>query len=184
MLLFGYLGEINLIPVLLGVSLGFIPFLMYYYIIYKKYALLSDEGIKIFSYFFVVWSFYGVVAYFPYKIKNICNSIYNKETNTVSEGIILIYSSYIDAGIIPMSLALEEMGFIPYGEKSKPLFKNPPTPSIDVRTMKPPASKKDFKPARYIMITGDHRISPNNDSAVKAITNNNNIFTPSCYIFI
>ena len=111
------------------------------------------------------------------KIKNICNSIYNKETNTVSEGIILIYSSYIDAGIIPMSLALEEMGFIPYGEKSKPLFNNPPTPSVDVRTMQPPASKKDFKPARYIMITGDHRISPNNDSAVKAVTNNNNIFT-------
>ena len=111
------------------------------------------------------------------KIKNVCNSIYNKETNTVSEGIILIYSSYIDAGIIPMSLALEEMGFIPYGEKSKPLFKNPPTPSVDVRTMQAPASKKDFKPARYIMITGDHRISPNNDSAVKAITNNNNIFT-------
>jgi len=34
MLLFGYLGEINVIPVLLGVSLGFIPFLIYYYIIY------------------------------------------------------------------------------------------------------------------------------------------------------
>jgi len=35
MLLFGYLGEISVIPVLLGVSLGFIPFLIYYYIIYN-----------------------------------------------------------------------------------------------------------------------------------------------------
>jgi bacteriorhodopsin len=70
MLLFGYLAEINLIPTLVGVSLGFIPFLIYYYIIYKKYATLSNDGIKLFLYFFIVWSFYGVVAVLPYKIKN------------------------------------------------------------------------------------------------------------------
>ena len=110
------------------------------------------------------------------KIKTICNYIYNKQTNVVSDGIILIYSSYIDAGIIPMALALEEMGFTRYGEKAKPLFKTPPTPLVDVRTMLPPENKKDFKPARYIMITGDPRISPNNDLDVKAITNNDNIF--------
>lgn len=111
------------------------------------------------------------------KIKTICNAIYNSEKNIVSDGIILIYSSYIDAGIIPMALALEEMGFTRYGEKSKPLFKSPPTPVVDVRTMKPPQSKKDFKPARYVMITGDGRISPNNDGDVKAITDNSNIFS-------
>ena len=110
------------------------------------------------------------------KIKNVCDYIYNKDTGKVSEGIILIYSSYIDAGVIPMALALEEMGFTRYGEKVKPLFKTPPTHVVDVRTMQPPTSKKDFKPARYIMITGDLRISPNNDADVKAITNNNNIF--------
>ena len=110
------------------------------------------------------------------KIKNVCNYIYNKDTNEVAEGIILIYSSYIDAGVIPMALALEEMGFTRYGEKSKPLFKQPPTPVVDVRTMKPPTMKKDFKPARYIMITGDPRISPNNNMDVKAITSNDNIF--------
>jgi hypothetical protein len=110
------------------------------------------------------------------KIKNICDSIYNKKTGKVSEGIILIYSSYIDAGIIPMALALEEMGFTRYGEKSKPLFKTPPVPVVDIRTMKPSENKKDFKPARYIMITGDPRISPNNDADVKAITSDNNIY--------
>ena len=110
------------------------------------------------------------------KIKNICNYIYNKDTGKVSEGIILVYSSYIDAGIIPMALALEEMGFTRYGEKAKPLFKTPPVPVVDVRTMKSSVSRKDFKPARYIMITGDPRISPNNDADVKAITNNDNIF--------
>ena len=110
------------------------------------------------------------------KIKNVCNYIYNKDTNKVADGIILIYSSYIDAGVIPMALALESMGFTRYGEKSKPLFETLPVPVVDVRTMQPPTSKKDFKPARYVMITGDPRISPNNDADVKAITNNDNIF--------
>jgi len=72
MLLFGYLGEISVIPILLSVSLGFIPFLIYYYIIYKKYAFQSDNGLKIFFYFFIFWSLYGLVAIFPYKLKNIC----------------------------------------------------------------------------------------------------------------
>jgi hypothetical protein len=46
------------------------------------------------------------------KIKSICDAIY--KDGKVSEGIILIYSSYIDGGIIPMALALEEMGFSRY----------------------------------------------------------------------
>ena len=75
MLLFGYLAEITVIPVTLGVSLGFIPFLIYYYIIYSKYALLSKDGIKIYLYFFIFWSFYGIVALLPYKMKNICYNI-------------------------------------------------------------------------------------------------------------
>lgn len=75
MLLFGYLGEISAIPVLLGVSLGFIPFLIYYYIIYKNYAVLTNDGMKIYLYFFIFWSLYGVVAVLPYNIKNTCYNI-------------------------------------------------------------------------------------------------------------
>jgi bacteriorhodopsin len=75
MLLFGYLAEIKLIPLLLGVSLGFIPFLLYYYIIYINYALLTDDGFMIFFYFLFVWSLYGVAAIFPYKLKNMCYNI-------------------------------------------------------------------------------------------------------------
>ena len=74
MLLFGYLGEISVIPVLVGVSLGFIPFFIYYYIIYTKYAILSKDGFKIFLYFLFFWSLYGIAAIFPYDIKN---SFYN-----------------------------------------------------------------------------------------------------------
>ena len=114
------------------------------------------------------------------KIKNVCESIFRTDTETVAEGIILIYSAYIDSGIIPMALALEEMGLTRYSgsgsNKAKSLFQVPPTPIVDVRTMRPPSNKKDFKPARYVIITGDPRISPDNDADVKAITSDDNIF--------
>ena len=70
MLLFGYLGETSVIPILVGVLLGFIPFLIYYYMIYEKYALLSNDGYQIFLYFFIFWLLYGIVAVLPYNIKN------------------------------------------------------------------------------------------------------------------
>jgi hypothetical protein len=74
MLLFGYLAEVSMIPLLLGVLCGFLPFLIYYYIIYKSYAL-TDVGIKIFYYFFFFWSLYGVAAVLPYNIKNMFYNI-------------------------------------------------------------------------------------------------------------
>jgi hypothetical protein len=71
MLFFGYLGEMNIVSTLTGVLLGFVPFLLYYYIIYQKYALKSSStGIRIFWYFFMFWSLYGVVALLPYYLKN------------------------------------------------------------------------------------------------------------------
>ncbi len=75
MLLFGYLGEMEIIPVLLGVLLGFIPFLMYYYIIYENYVTPSTNGYLLFWYFFFFWSLYGLVAVLPYYVKNLCYNI-------------------------------------------------------------------------------------------------------------
>ena len=75
MLFFGYLGEMKILSTLSGVLLGFVPFLMYYYAIYEKYAVKSGEqGLKLFWYFFFFWSLYGVVAFLPYNLKN---SLYN-----------------------------------------------------------------------------------------------------------
>jgi hypothetical protein len=71
MLLFGYLGEMKKIPVLLGVFLGFIPFLIYYYLIYKNFVTEEhSNGYLLFWYFFGFWSLYGVVAVLPYYVKN------------------------------------------------------------------------------------------------------------------
>ena len=70
MLLFGYLGESKIIPVLLGVFLGFIPFFIYYYMIYINYVSENNIGKMIFWYFLFFWSIYGLVAVLPYYIKN------------------------------------------------------------------------------------------------------------------
>jgi bacteriorhodopsin len=67
MLLFGYLGETKVLPILTSVFLGFIPFLMYFYIIYKKYVSVDSS---LFYYFFIFWALYGVAATFPYTMKN------------------------------------------------------------------------------------------------------------------
>jgi bacteriorhodopsin len=74
MLLFGYLGEAKVIDTLTGVVLGFIPFIIYYAIIYFKYVQHSNNGWKLFTYFFVFWSIYGFAAVLPYYQKN---SVYN-----------------------------------------------------------------------------------------------------------
>jgi hypothetical protein len=107
------------------------------------------------------------------KIKQICESIVSSD-GKVNEGIILIYSQYISGGLLPMALALEEMGFTRFGENAKPFYKTPLVPVVDSRTMQPGTNKKDFLPARYAMITGDPRISPNNDYEVKALTGADN----------
>lgn len=70
MLLFGYLGEQQKINTFLGVILGFIPFLLYYYIIYINYAVQTKTGTQLFWYFFFFWSLYGIAAILPYYIKN------------------------------------------------------------------------------------------------------------------
>ena len=132
---------------------------------YKKNTL--DKYGKIFS--------RELIGKYSSKIKCILDQIVSPETGKVSEGVILIYSQYIDSGLIPMALALEEMGFTRYGQKGvKPLFKNKPTEVVDVRTMKEPEDKKNFMPARYTMITGETRLSPNNDFEVKGLTDEDN----------
>ena len=101
------------------------------------------------------------------KIKAICDNILN------SEGVIIIYSQYLDGGVVPIALALEEMGITRYGDTSS-LFEKPPIENLDLKTYKN-SNSKDTIPAKYIMITGDPKLSPNNLSEVKAATQKSNI---------
>lgn len=83
MLILGYLGEIKKISINQSVYLGFIPFFIYYGIIYKSYVkndvLISDEKKReinfLFWYFVLVWGTYGISALFPYTQKNVSYNI-------------------------------------------------------------------------------------------------------------
>ena len=101
------------------------------------------------------------------KIAYICDRIRQ------SEGIVFIYSQYIDGGAIPIALALEEMGITRYGISGS-LFKKPPTANIDALTNKPQEKGKPFHPAKYIMITGDKKLTSNREKEMAAVTDNDN----------
>lgn len=75
MLIFGYLGETQVLNKFITLTFGFIPFILYFWLIYENYAKYSDFGKKLFYYFFIVWTFYGVVAYLPYYLRNSCYNI-------------------------------------------------------------------------------------------------------------
>ena len=103
------------------------------------------------------------------KISYICDQIRK------STGIVLVYSQYIDGGGIPIALALEEMGFTRYGTKAQSLFAEPPTDKIDYLSMRSEQETKgEFNPAKYIMITGNEKLSPDKVGDMAAITNSNN----------
>jgi hypothetical protein len=106
------------------------------------------------------------------KIKSICDNIYK------SEGITLIYSFYIDGGVVPIALALESMGFARYGAAhGHSLFSKPPASPIDAITGKrrnEMAKGETFFPSKYIVISGDKHLSPDNIGEVKAVTNDGN----------
>ena len=90
------------------------------------------------------------------KIHSICNMI--KQSN----GIVLIYAYYIWGGIIPLALALEEMGFSRHSSNSK--YKNLLEESSSV--------KKNGQ--KYLMITGNTKLSSDNADDVKYVSREDN----------
>ena len=95
MLLFGYLGEVKVIPIYYSVVLGFIPFFIYYYMIYKNFVdkHTSMSGYNIYIYFVFFWGLYGIAAFLPYYIKNISYNILDLFSKNFF-GIFLAYFIY------------------------------------------------------------------------------------------
>ena len=75
MLIFGYLGEMNIISVIKANLLGFIPFFIYFSMIYNNFAKDFTIGKYTFAVFFGLWLLYGVAAFLPYTQKNISFNI-------------------------------------------------------------------------------------------------------------
>ena len=77
MLLFGYLGEIKKIGRILAVILGFVAFLLMYYIVFVNFVQpkYSRANYILFGIYFIVWSLYGIVYLFDEEYKNMITNI-------------------------------------------------------------------------------------------------------------
>lgn len=95
MMSIGLAGELGWAPVLLTASIGFIPFVAYFWIIWKKYvsgqpgAQLGHFKI-IYWYFVAFWSLYGIAAFLPHTPKNVMYNILDIFAKNIL-GIILVY---------------------------------------------------------------------------------------------
>lgn len=111
MLLFGYLGEKNIIPLVWGVLIGFIPFSIYYYLIYNNFVKsntnteadteaattnINTTILKLFLYFVFFWSLYGLIGFLPYYIKNTIYNILDLFSKNFF-GLLLSYLIYVNA---------------------------------------------------------------------------------------
>ena len=92
------------------------------------------------------------IGKYSHKIAAICHAVRN------STGIVMVYSQFIDGGLIPLALALEEMGFVRYGE-TKSLFAKDKVVGVGV----PPSGNQ------YVMITGDACFSKDNVGELSVI---------------
>ena len=99
------------------------------------------------------------------KIKSFCENIKK------SKGLIFVYTQYIDSGVIPLALALEEMGFSRYDGKN--FFKTRMAAPIDYRTMEPYEDGNGIQ-AKYGLITGNSVLTPNLNNVRNEATNNRN----------
>ena len=110
------------------------------------------------------------------KISKICDIVLR------STGTILIYSQYIDGGLIPMALALEEMGISRFGTTPNTLsLLSAQTPRVEPidsihlkRRSQINVSGHKFKSAKYMMITGNKNLSLDNTKDLAYFNNSEN----------
>jgi len=91
-----------------------------------------------------------------------------------AKGLVFIYSRFISSGALPLALALEANGYVPWGDK-KPLLTNGVQTGEGLqcalcqkRQRNHSGADHKFTPAKYILLTGRSSISPNNAAAIQA----------------
>ena len=70
MLLFGFLGEINVLDRRICLFFGTLFFLLSFRIIYLNYGRLNNSNKNLFYFIFITWALYGVSYLFNYKYRN------------------------------------------------------------------------------------------------------------------
>ena len=138
---------------------------------------IMDESNYVYKYKEEVKERYGRIFQYD-KIGNYSGKIHSIiDCVKRSKGIVLIYSQYIEGGCIPLALALEELGLKRYGRTANVLEDAKSIPSLNVETMEPiKEGEKNVSIAKYIMITGNVKLSPDNETELKAVTNDSNVY--------
>jgi len=98
MLLFGYLGEADILNRYIAVVLGFIPFSIMFYLIYSWFILPKSIFMNSCLYFLylILWGLYGVVYMLPETYKNITMNIFDCIAKCfVGIGLWLYYSKMV-----------------------------------------------------------------------------------------
>jgi hypothetical protein len=110
---------------------------------------------------------YDQIGQYSSKIKSLLDQILS------SKGIVLVYSQYINGGLVPIALALEELGFKRFGEKSKTLFRDKKEDLNVYNLKKSEDYQGKFKKATYAIISGEKMLSPDNNEEIYALTHDN-----------
>ena len=91
-----------------------------------------------------------------------------------AKGPIFIYSRFIKSGALPIALALEANGYTPWGA-TKPLLVNANLGALgrqcalcSRREREHAGRSHPFSPAKYVLLTGQVGLSPNNSASIKA----------------
>ena len=134
-----------------------------------RYRAKQEGGAK--------WLGVGELNKYSPKFEFLINRIKN------AEGCIFVYTRFVNGGALPLALALEANGYLPYGRKSGLLANGPQTPGGKQCALCPkrekehsigPAQAHDFTPAYYGLLTGDVSLSPRNEQTIRAQRDFNN----------
>jgi bacteriorhodopsin len=104
MMLFGLAGELNYMDYNTSILIGFIPFIYYFKLIYDKYLIKNTESTKtkLYWFFFIIWTIYGIVAFLPYDQKNTAYNILDLfSKNLFSVFLVIIISNLKNNSIQP-----------------------------------------------------------------------------------
>lgn len=98
MLFTGFMGEMGVLNKSLACFIGFIPFCILFYLIFKHFVRNHSSFSNSFLYYFylIIWSLYGVVYMLPESIKNVTTNILDCIAKClIGNGLFIYYSGII-----------------------------------------------------------------------------------------
>ena len=134
-----------------------------------RYRAKQEGGAK--------WLGIGEIKKYSPKFEFLINRI------KTAEGCVFVYTRFVNGGALPLALALEANGYLPYGRRSTLLANGPQTPGGKQCALCPkrekehdigPAQAHDFTPAYYGLLTGDTSLSPRNEQTIRSQRDFNN----------